>query len=249
MQPLLQQLQRPPFPSHKQQQPQLLCNLFPRLRPRRRPSTTLQQLLSYYASEDLTSHLSNIHNYCFTCGRSFGSSRSLQQHLESEVHKPRIINCPLCSNQFRSLSAVAAHVESGGCPNGGRFNRNTVSDAIRRWEQQSGAPNTFTNKLLENGGNSNNNSNNNIDLDDCYNRYSGYYDCPLCHRTGFQNKNNLREHLNSSRHGSNLYHCSACPRQFVSLSALLKHLELTQCGRQRSNDIASLLGGMRYIGY
>ncbi|KAJ4476001.1 WD40-repeat-containing domain protein [Lentinula edodes] len=40
---------------------------------------------------------------------------ALAQHLSSQVHRARDIECPLCSESFKMVSAIAQHIESGSC--------------------------------------------------------------------------------------------------------------------------------------
>ncbi|KAF8607582.1 hypothetical protein BDV93DRAFT_519614 [Ceratobasidium sp. AG-I] len=57
---------------------------------------------------------------CHFCNREFQSLRSLKQHFASPAHKQPAYWCPPqlsngCGTQFRSLSALCQHIESGSC--------------------------------------------------------------------------------------------------------------------------------------
>ncbi|CEO97380.1 C2H2-type domain-containing protein [Plasmodiophora brassicae] len=196
---------------------------------------------SGFSQNDLNGHLANEHNYCFGCQRAFGAPRSLQQHLLSEKHSPKTVKCPLCSSLFSSLSAVAGHVESGGCPRGKRFNRTAVSNAIRSWERSVGAQNTYTVPLL-----TYNDTVDDIDVRDCYNAYYNCFFCPLCDKET-RTAGQLQAHLDSSAHAPNAYRCPACSGQFVSLSSLLKHLELSACRDKQGRHLHKLVSGMNRL--
>ncbi|KAH7433611.1 hypothetical protein KP509_07G077700 [Ceratopteris richardii] len=52
---------------------------------------------------------------CVICGGEFEQLRSLNQHLNSNVHEPYEYSCKYCGKQFRELSALVAHVEWKAC--------------------------------------------------------------------------------------------------------------------------------------
>ncbi|KAF8539761.1 hypothetical protein BDD12DRAFT_82802 [Trichophaea hybrida] len=75
---------------------------------------------------------------CYICNRTFMSPKILQMHLEGLAHAPRIYKCPTFlfatlphsekpHRDFKSLSGLVAHLESGACK-GGR----------RRWRRRLG---------------------------------------------------------------------------------------------------------------
>lgn len=54
---------------------------------------------------------------CFLCAAEFNTLGSLNAHLKSPRHRSLIYRCPQssCGMQFRVLSALSQHVESGSC--------------------------------------------------------------------------------------------------------------------------------------
>lgn len=56
---------------------------------------------------------------CFLCHKEFQSLTSLNQHLQSPAHEDNIYRCPPawngCRAQFKTLSGLMQHVESGSC--------------------------------------------------------------------------------------------------------------------------------------
>jgi len=55
---------------------------------------------------------------CFLCHGTFGSLKALNAHLQSPRHQDRIYRCPnrtTCGVEFRVLSSLTQHVESGKC--------------------------------------------------------------------------------------------------------------------------------------
>jgi hypothetical protein len=197
--------------------------------------------------EQYRDHLESNHNWCNLCSSFFGSSRALFQHKNSPVHQEEDKLCPLCRQQsFASVSAIAAHVESGQCP---RFNGgvNDVARVIRQWEAQQGVQHLFTNKQIEYPGY------NRVDpgsatphnLGWTYCSQSNTYDC---HRE-FNSKSNLSAHLDGRAHMAPNYHCHSCSKQFMQLTGLLQHLERTECRHERSEDVSRFMRGVRQIGF
>lgn len=55
---------------------------------------------------------------CYICHRIFGKMQGLNAHLNSPVHKGKVYHCPnrgKCMQQFVSLAAFFAHLESEKC--------------------------------------------------------------------------------------------------------------------------------------
>ncbi|KAJ3196546.1 hypothetical protein HK101_008555 [Irineochytrium annulatum] len=219
----------------------------------------------FYYTDVLQDHISS-HNHCFTCSRSFVNARALNQHVRSDVHKPRAFNCPLCNKLFffltsvsfpfhwkgfKALSSAAAHVESGQCPQGRTLNRRSLAEAIRSWEVAALGRSTFTTPMIENGSAGRNGGSGAYTTADCvkyYSRHTGYFVCPLCDRC-FDQANNLSQHLNGKAHANKDYKCPTCARGFISLNGLCKHWEATPCGTQNSKSLRSLFNGVRQLTY
>jgi len=55
---------------------------------------------------------------CFLCGKStFKTLHALNSHLNSPAHDANEFKCPMCQREFKVVSALAQHVEAGGCAN------------------------------------------------------------------------------------------------------------------------------------
>ncbi|KAI0067208.1 hypothetical protein BV25DRAFT_1867740 [Artomyces pyxidatus] len=54
---------------------------------------------------------------CFLCHSTFSTLRALNSHLQSPRHAEKIYRCPKsdCMQEFRALSSLCQHVESGRC--------------------------------------------------------------------------------------------------------------------------------------
>ncbi|KAI3632746.1 hypothetical protein MIR68_008821 [Amoeboaphelidium protococcarum] len=203
----------------------------------------------FFSQTEYTSHLREEHNWCSECGKCFSNWNALRNHEQSDVHKQRSITCPLCRQlTFKTLSAVAAHVESSRC-NGFKGSRQDLLNLIRRWEAQSGAPNTFTRPAIEYPGHSDRSMAGRCTIQlaqQCYNKYYDEYQCPLCDKC-VDAPTQLVAHLNSRIHADCDYRCHACSSTFVSLTGLVQHLERTQCRTKKTDDIARLTGAIRTL--
>ncbi|KAJ3407777.1 hypothetical protein HDV05_005302 [Chytridiales sp. JEL 0842] len=103
----------------------------------------------FVSIDSLNQHLakSSAHNYCFTCGKDFSMPDDLTRHLNSPVHRPKDMKCPMCDRQFKTTSAVCMHVESGGCANC-KLSRQAIAKLIRTWEAGNGVQNGITTKRI-----------------------------------------------------------------------------------------------------
>lgn len=61
-----------------------------------------------------------------------------------------------------------------------------------------------------------------------------HWECYLCHRR-FNTIAGLNQHLNSSAHKQQIYHCPSyrCYKEFTALAGLFNHLESESCGYMR----------------
>ncbi|KAL2913945.1 hypothetical protein HK105_206536 [Polyrhizophydium stewartii] len=194
----------------------------------------------------LNTHIRRFHNYCDLCRRNFGDEHALDQHLNSDIHKPKDKECPFCRRGFSSFGSIASHIESSGCKNFAT-NPTKLCELIRRWEVAAGHPNLFTRPRITDGttrGHAMPSEQFNLDAWYCYDNNA--YECPLCD-CYFSSVSNLCAHINSSVHAMKNYHCACCRREFVSLAALILHMERSQCRTQKSNAIGSLISGMKAI--
>ncbi|KAI1654374.1 hypothetical protein F4813DRAFT_392880 [Daldinia decipiens] len=150
------------------------------------------------------------------------------QHLNSRVHRGININCPFCQNAYTSATGLAHHLEGGACPKAPFLNRDEVYKLVRTKDPGS----LISKKLLGWNGSPK--------YEATYESWNGYaFECYLCHRK-FSSLNSLNQHLSSPTHQQNLYHCPSrlfCGREFVSLAALMNHLESESCGYTRFENV------------
>ncbi|TFK42099.1 hypothetical protein BDQ12DRAFT_625021 [Crucibulum laeve] len=182
---------------------------------------------------------SQAHHYCAPCKRHFLSASNLQSHMNSSVHKPKSVMCPLkgCGLGFVSTSAMILHMESGNCRSG--MDRATVNKVVRHYDRNNVI--TDPSRMLTGG-----NSNDDITYyasDKAWNGYS--YECYLCQGT-YRTLAGLNQHLASPCHQDKIYICpaSACRQRFTTLSALCQHIESEKCGVHRFKAVGNVMDGM-----
>ena len=196
---------------------------------------------------DKNRHFVQDHHGCLICEKTFRSSRAREQHVASPVHSPSDKFCPFCKKEFKTFSAIAGHIESSRCVN---FVSNPVHlcTVIRSWESSAGIQGTFTAKLLTNG-EGQLAPRIQYDFTACYNYHCQKYECPLCDLM-FSTKSQVHAHVYGSAHARQpLYHCPTCRREVISLTALLLHLEQSQCGKSKSSALGQIVTGMKMIQY
>lgn len=136
------------------------------------------------------------------------------------------MSCPFCKKGFTTASGVSHHLERGTCPKARGVNRATILEFCRR----SDSGGVFTNKMIQGS------EEHGLEYIANENSWNGDgYECYLCHRT-FRLLKGLNQHLNSTAHQSNVYHCpnrGSCSKQFVTLASLFNHLESEGCGFMR----------------
>ncbi|TCD67479.1 hypothetical protein EIP91_012340 [Steccherinum ochraceum] len=91
------------------------------------PARLLAGPAGFYAPPLLTSSWATAKSWngdayeCVVCHREFRSLNALNSHLQSPVHQERIYRCPTgkpgngCGTEFKTLSGLVQHVESGVC--------------------------------------------------------------------------------------------------------------------------------------
>jgi hypothetical protein len=163
-------------------------------------------------------------------------------HLRtSTVHNNRTHRCPGrgCNRSFAAYSDLALHLEAGTCSSG--VNRRSLDDVVIRSDRnhsltnpnrligyrQEGVINTWATERAWNGWD---------------------YECSLCHRT-FQTLPSLNAHLSSPAHTASIYRCppqhNGCGLEFKTLSAVLSHIERSQCGVTRfRKQVTGVLDGV-----
>lgn len=145
---------------------------------------------SFGTERSLQQHVNAKHpprNQCGYCDKSFNTRQALEQHMNAK--HPSIVRCPACGEtRFRSLTNAIQHLESGACPNcrGKENARGQVHQAIRPHLQQTGQ------LLLSEGDVARDSSRQQHQLDEFP------YKCNRCTRK-FRELNHLMQHM-SAKH-------------------------------------------------
>ncbi|KAF8545049.1 hypothetical protein BDD12DRAFT_771577 [Trichophaea hybrida] len=183
---------------------------------------------TFVSDTALQAHLENSprHDYCESCERQFRSETAYEMHMASVVHKPvcEALDCRFCGKSFAAVSALAHHLESGGC--GGGATREMVDMTVMAADTQgvvvarsrfltSPTPHSLSTALIP----------------------AHPLACPLCppDRGPFVDSRALQQHLESPVHDSKIYHCPTLlggeqpKKEFSTISALLQHLEAGAC--------------------
>lgn len=209
----------------------------------------------FWSSEDLEEHYDDEHFYCAPCNRFFQNQHNLDAHLNSSIHKPRNVRCPMrgCSSTFLSHSGVILHWESDKCSSGitrAMIDRYAVEHDVHNYitkprrmitgGPRGGYPFTEERKYMAS--------------EAAWNGRA--YECYLCHQT-FAQLQSLNSHLASSRHSGSrypIYHCppGGCETQFRTCSALVQHIESGICGVGKFKGVGKaidniLRGGKKLI--
>ncbi|KAI0341149.1 hypothetical protein BDW22DRAFT_1421202 [Trametopsis cervina] len=227
--------------------------------------------------EDLTSHYESEHYYCADCEKVFGSAQGLDDHERavhevqwycdscdrvfntehglnmhlntSATHNPRTRQCPgkRCNKSFVSHADLLLHLESGACRSG--MTRQHVNTLAVRYDRD----NVITDpshllgyydepEVVETWA-----------TVEAWNGYA--YECYLCHKT-FRALSALNNHLGSPAHADKIYRCpeqfNGCDTHFKTLSALLHHVERSECGvtrfrKRMAGGLDDIMQGMRRL--
>lgn len=152
-------------------------------------------------------------------------------HLRtSPAHNSRYNVCPgrNCGRSFMRYADLAAHLESGTCPGG--FNRQNLNRMVIRADTS----NIVTNPARLIGYREDSQVMNTWATPNSWNGYG--YECALCHKE-FRILSALNAHLNSPAHEARIYRCptqyNGCAGEYRTLSALLSHIERSECGVAR----------------
>ncbi|OJJ03184.1 hypothetical protein ASPVEDRAFT_133608 [Aspergillus versicolor CBS 583.65] len=180
--------------------------------------------------------LSHYRNYCKSCDRRFDNENNLRMHLRSKIHRGRDVSCPFCKVGYTTASGLSHHLETSSCPNAPSLSRETIYRMVRErdpsgvitnkqigWVEEKNA--TYSANLRSWNGNG--------------------YECYLCHRQ-FKSLPALNQHLNSSAHKQQVYHCpnSGCAKPFAALAGLFNHLESESCSFMRFERVQQSLGNV-----
>ncbi|CAI7620000.1 unnamed protein product [Penicillium bialowiezense] len=178
--------------------------------------------MAFFTQEEAELHMEVFGHYeykCKACGIHFRERPHLQMHLDSNVHKPLIHQCPFCPETFATPSAVAHHLESNCCPVATWEDVDHLHGVLRAIDTEGlftlPMPERLTPPRF-------------IARDD-------FFKCLVCDRV-FKRENGLLAHLNSPVHRPPIYRCIHDPelcekKGFVTLAAFYNHLESGACGR------------------
>ncbi|KND90257.1 PR domain zinc finger protein 16, partial [Tolypocladium ophioglossoides CBS 100239] len=86
---------------------------------------------NWSTEEECTEHEHNDHLYCSDCNRFFQHWSNLQQHLNSRAHRSYRVECPFCRSGCSTAGGLTHHLESGGCPDAPRLNRDQIYKLVR----------------------------------------------------------------------------------------------------------------------
>ncbi|KAE9403893.1 hypothetical protein BT96DRAFT_814372 [Gymnopus androsaceus JB14] len=177
-------------------------------------------------SAHLTQHLSSSrHNWCFLCSQDFSTANALSKHLSSQVHRPRNMKCPLCSDKFKMTSSIAQHIECGACHQS--INRHTVTQAVHALDL---IPTISINRRITGGSTPATRTITAYSATErAFNAKLNVYECYLCRKT-FKSLNGLNSHLSSAAHDSKEFKCPKCQKQYTLISGLVQHIESEACG-------------------
>ncbi|KAJ5861809.1 Zinc finger C2H2, partial [Penicillium soppii] len=173
-------------------------------------------------------------NYCRDCDRHFQNENCYRMHMNSKLHRGKGVNCPFCSAGFVTASGASHHLESGACPEAGRWNRDTIHRAIRSLDTNG----IITKRQIEWHGDED------VQYEATHAAFDGdFWRCYICQK-GFNMVHSLNAHINSPVHKSRIYHClnkrGQCNKEFVSLAALFSHLESESCGYTRFENVQNV---------
>ncbi|KAF7436151.1 hypothetical protein PC9H_002977 [Pleurotus ostreatus] len=193
----------------------------------------------------LSEHFDDEHYLCSGCNivfknEHFGSQNSLNNHLNSSIHRPKDVPCPMrgCGQYFISLAAVALHLEAGSCTSG--MDRYALDRLIQKYDKNHLI--TDPSRLISNGDST---TTRYYATEMAYNEYYDDYECYLCDQT-FRSLSGLNQHLGSAKHQQEVYICrfTSCGLRFRALSALCQHIESGKCGALRGTPYKSVMGGL-----
>ncbi|KAL4779081.1 hypothetical protein BJX76DRAFT_365554 [Aspergillus varians] len=184
-------------------------------------------------------------HYCKACDRKFQNENNLRMHLNSKIHRGHDISCPFCKAGYTTASGLSHHLETSACPNAPFLSREKIYHMVRGRDPHG----VITHKQIgwkeeENAQYSAN-----------FHSWNGDgYECYLCHRE-FRSVHSLNQHLNSSTHKQQVYHCPnrGCAKPFAALAGLFNHLESESCAFMRfekvQESVGSVFGGSRLIAF
>lgn len=189
---------------------------------------------------------------CRSCNQAFNTFRQLEQHRLSEHRDIKNHTCPFCASRHASLSAVTAHVESGACPSGA--NRHCVDERIIRATTGSSSGGVAK-AIVPRGAIAPGPPTIYQATEKSRNMY-GRYECYFCPNMDFPTLKQLNQHLESPKHSKRtpgMYKCPRCQTVTQTLSGLIQHAEMGNCGVRRDvrvqGALEGLTQGMKQLGW
>lgn len=147
-----------------------------------------------------------------------------------------------CGTEHGTATGLVHHLESGRCPKA-PLNRDKLYQAVRSRDPTG----LISKKLLGWSGSPSYEAS-----EKAWNPSAQAFQCYLCGRLFGQLKS-LNQHLSSPAHQQKLYHCpnGHCDKDFVTLAALINHLESESCKFMRfdavQRKVAQILDPRRMI--
>ncbi|KAH8823717.1 hypothetical protein DL96DRAFT_235611 [Flagelloscypha sp. PMI_526] len=183
-------------------------------------------------AQSLWQHRSSSHNHhwCYKCPKDFPSVDMLTQH-NSTVHKVNDLKCPLCSQMFAAPSAIAQHIESGGCSS--KITRHHVTRAVQSLKI---SPTITVTQLIEGPSPLPKGTITYHATELAWN--GNAYECYLCHKT-CRKLSHLNDHFNSAAHDDDEFQCPGpkCGSKFALVSGLIQHIESGSCGVSKFQEV------------
>ncbi|EEU40701.1 uncharacterized protein NECHADRAFT_90758 [Fusarium vanettenii 77-13-4] len=193
--------------------------------------------------QEVKNHEFGHHFYCGECNREFQNLNNIRQHLKSRRHLGSGVTCPFCEVSCGSATGLVYHLEGGSCPRA-PLNRDKMYRVIRERDPNGvisiKALEWYGDRIFE------------VNPTDAWNSQCEAFECYLCHRL-FGTLYGLRSHLASPKHQQKLYHCPSqtCHKEFITLAALINHLESETCRfirfTQIQTDIKYIVSSNRII--
>ncbi|KAF7970082.1 hypothetical protein HWV62_25066 [Athelia sp. TMB] len=172
---------------------------------------------------------------CDACSRSFKSLGALDQHVrDSPAHNYSDESTEYDDDWEKSFalpSAIAHHIESGGCSKG--IDRHRVTAAVH---SMGVTPMVSLAHRIQ-GPSGFSGPSNIVRYSASEQAFNGTsYECYLCHR-GFRTLGSLNTHLSSAAHDVDEFKCPKCSVKFKLISSLIQHIETEVCGLARFKQV------------
>ncbi|KAI1086839.1 hypothetical protein F5B19DRAFT_497961 [Rostrohypoxylon terebratum] len=179
----------------------------------------------FHAKKSLQEHEVGHHYYCQSCDRLFHSHNNIKMHFNSGIHSALDLRCTSCEQAYPNATALSHHMESGACPGAPFMNRNHIYHMVLAKDPYQLISKPWNGTFPQ------------LATASAWNGLA--FECYLCRRP-FGRLQALNQHLDSSVHRPNLYHCPLtqdCGREFASLAAVMNHLESETCGYTKFENV------------